>query len=134
MSWIESIPGIGEIVKSITGIVSEFVTDKDKAAECATRIRLAVLDVLGKELASQYWLAANWRAIAMLGVTGCLVYRDVMDRPYNDVMLAIFVVGLVGYQLGGEVLKFINWLVAKNNQNHRKVAAASAADPEKEKP
>ena len=38
MSWLSTIPIIGDVVKGITGVVSEYVTDKDKANELTVKL------------------------------------------------------------------------------------------------
>lgn len=80
---------IERIIGPVTGLISEYIEDKDKAAELEARIRLALLshesglveasrDVVVAEAQSESWLARNWRPLTMLSFVAILVNNYIL--------------------------------------------------------
>lgn len=74
---------ISGIVNTVGGIASEFIEDKDKRNEFTTRIQEALINskdlneklragIIQAEVASKFWLAANWRPLLMLWFAGLI--------------------------------------------------------------
>ena len=110
MSFWESIPGIGSIFTTVKDIIRNFVKDPNDADKLATEITVAFADIIKTELGSQYWLAANWRAIVMLLIAVGLTIKTIfgMDLIQIDyVLFGLLVMGLLGYKLDGKIIEFM---------------------------
>jgi len=112
--------GLGKAVDSVLG---RFFEDKDKAAEAAQEIRLAMMDheqtaqrvardVVVAEAKSEHWLTSAWRPITML-VFVAIVANNFILAPYVDLffgtglelevpdpMWDLIKIGLGGYVVG----------------------------------
>ena len=81
--------GLGETIDTV---LSRFFTDKDKAAEAAQELRLALLkqertarevarDTIVAEAKSEHWITSAWRPITMLVFTA-IVANNYILAPY----------------------------------------------------
>ena len=111
MSWVETIPGIGQVFTTIRDIIRNYKLDPNEANKLASEITVAFADVLKQEIGSQYWLAGNWRPLVMLliaaGLTAKSIVGNVFDASSDYVLFSLLVMGLLGYKLDGKVLEFI---------------------------
>lgn len=110
MSWMESIPGVGSIFTTVRDIIRNFRLDPNEADKLATQITVAFADIIKTELGSQYWLAANWRAVVMLLIAVEFTVKSLLGREFiqmDYVLFGLLVVGLLGYKLDGKVIEFI---------------------------
>jgi len=110
---------IKRLIKPVTDVISEVVTDKDKAKELEYKIEMALSESLDKELEAkrdiivaeaegESWLQRSWRPITMLSFLGLLfIYwfglapEYIVDNP--DVLDSIFdllKIGIGGYIVG----------------------------------
>ena len=93
-------------------IIGRFVPDKAKAQELAAEVQRAVAAAMQAEMASQ-WLVGQWRAIAMLILTGAIAWRyvtgslDFVGSSSDLSMGIIWLVGFTGYGLTIDNLKVI---------------------------
>ncbi len=112
--------GLGKAVDDVLG---RFFEDKDKAAEAAHELRLAMLDhdktaqevardVVVAEAKSDHWLTSAWRPITML-VFVAIVANNYILAPYIDLIFGaglqlevpepmwdLIKIGLGGYVVG----------------------------------
>lgn len=112
--------GLGKAVDSVLG---RFFEDKDKAAEAAHQVRMALLeheqtaqkvarDVVVAEAKSEHWITSAWRPITML-VFVAIVANNYIIAPYVDAMFSaglhldipnqmwdLIKIGLGGYVVG----------------------------------
>jgi hypothetical protein len=113
-----SILGIGE---KLLDIVGRFIPDKEKAQQAATEIEQTMLNGMQTIIQAEMqagWLAQNWRAIAMLGLTAAIGYKDVMGSmvlavvdktpTIDHLMIAIWLLGLTGYQITHTSIDAVN--------------------------
>jgi hypothetical protein len=114
---------IGNLVPSITGLISEAVTDKDKAAELQFKIKELVLGIQSQVIAAkqaiivaeaqgQSWIQRNWRPITMLTFVFIIANNYILvpyavsfglNVPMLDIppgMWGLLTVGIGGY-IGG---------------------------------
>jgi len=122
MSILDTI--LGNTVGKITGLISEFITDKDKALQLQTEIEKELIDLQEKmieyeknlmsnqsniiqaEINSESWLTRNWRPIVMLTFTGLIVSDWLGYSAPNltpELKMQLFTIiqyGLSGYIVG----------------------------------
>jgi len=79
-----------EGLKSIFGLIDKAVPDATKANELKVAVALA-------EANSRFWLAACWRPIAMLALTGMIIALEIMQRAVPEWAMIIVTLGLVGH-------------------------------------
>ncbi len=83
---------LGLLVKPITDLISEVVTDKDEAARINAALTTKMLDqssdlfkaqakIITAEASSEHWLAAVWRPITML-VFVFIIANNYVIAPY----------------------------------------------------
>lgn len=88
--------GLGTAVDKVLG---RFFEDKDKAAEAAQALRLAMLeheqtaqqvarDVVVAEASSKHWLTSAWRPITMLTFVA-IVANNYILAPYVDLFFGV---------------------------------------------
>ena len=111
--------GLGKAVDNVLG---RFFEDKDKAAEAAQELRLAMLqheqtaqklarDVVVAEAKSEHWITSAWRPIVML-MFAVMIANNFIIAPYMDAFFGTNVMfdmpdqawGLLSVGLGGYVV------------------------------
>lgn len=111
--------GLGKTVDSVLG---RFFEDKDKAAQAAQELRLAMLeheqtaqqvarDVVVAEAKSEHWITSAWRPIVML-MFAVMIGNNYIIAPYLDAILGTSIMfdlpdqawGLLSVGLGGYVV------------------------------
>jgi len=119
---IKQLLGAG-LGKAVDDVLGRFFQDKDKAAEAAQELRLAMMeheqtaqqvaqDVVVAEAKSEHWITSAWRPITML-VFVAIVANNFIIAPYVDMffdaglhltipdkMWGLLQIGLAGY-VGG---------------------------------
>jgi len=123
------IPIIGGVVSTIGGIISEFVEDKDKANEIASKIEGLLSGEITKLLEVQQaillaemggnWLQRSWRPILMLSIVAIIVNNYVF-APYRQAVFGtsvtlelpsrlwdLLMVGVGGYVVGRSAEKIV---------------------------
>jgi len=119
---IQKLLGAG-LGKAVDNVLGRFFEDKDKAAEAAQELRMAMLeheqtaqqvarDVVVAEAKSEHWITSAWRPITML-VFVVIVANNYIIAPYVDMffdaglrlsipdqMWSLLQIGLGGY-IGG---------------------------------
>lgn len=119
---------INRIIEPISGLISEYIPDADKAAELEAQIRLSLLsheaalvnasrDVIVAEARGESWLQRSWRPIVML-MFAAIIGNNYIVAPYvgafsgtavvleiPDGMWNLLTVGLGGYVVGRTVEK-----------------------------
>jgi len=112
--------GLGKAVDSVLG---RFFEDKDKAAQAAQELRLAMLeheqtaqevarDVVVAEAKSEHWITSAWRPLVMI-MFAVMIGNNFIIAPYLDAIFGTSVmfdmpdqawsllsVGLGGYVIG----------------------------------
>jgi hypothetical protein len=106
-SWLDAIPLAGKLIDGITTVISRFFPDKDKATQCATEIALQVIDTVKAEIGSDNKIVALWRAVVMMLFGGVIGYRSVMQLGPDWIIIALFLIGLTGYQITDNLIGFI---------------------------
>ena len=116
MSWLSAIPIIGDLIKGVENVVSQYVVDKDKANELTVKLTelykdsidkyyqfiiqtegelkdLAVFGLAGKILA---FMRVGWRPILQWGlVTDIVINRIMLGTPFMQMQEELmFVSGL----------------------------------------
>ena len=120
---------IERVIGPVSGLISEYIEDKDKAAELEAKIRLELLahegslveasrDVVVAEARSESWLARSWRPITMLSFVAILLNNyilvpwliafgvetvAVLDMPPE--FFTLLTVGVGGYVVGRSLEK-----------------------------
>jgi len=94
-SWFDIVTPVSDVLKRIFNIVDKTVTNKDERNRLKISIALA-------EANSQFWLAACWRPLAMLGIIGMIIVLEIMGRPVPEYAYVIAGLGLVGHLLTKE--------------------------------
>jgi len=111
--------GLGTAVDKVLG---RFFEDKDKAAQAAQELRLAMLeheqtaqqvarDVVVAEAKSEHWITSAWRPIVML-MFAVMIANNYIIAPYLDAILGTSIMfdlpdqawGLLSVGLGGYVV------------------------------
>lgn len=98
MAMIERLLSAG-LGSAIDDILGRFFTDKDKAAEAAQELRLALLnhertayevarDTIVSEAKSEHWITSAWRPITMLTFTA-IVANNYILAPYIDLLFNV---------------------------------------------
>lgn len=119
--------GLGTAVDKVLG---RFFEDKDKAAQAAQELRLAMLaqeqtaqqvarDVVVAEAKSEHWVTSAWRPIVML-MFAVMIGNNYIIAPYLDAILgtsimfdlpdqawSLLSIGLGGYVVGRSVEKSV---------------------------
>lgn len=127
--------GLGQAVDNVLG---RFFEDKDKAAEAAHELRLAMLeheqtaqqvarDVVVAEAKSEHWVTSAWRPIVML-MFAVMIGNNYIIAPYLDAFFGTSVmfdlpdqawsllsVGLGGYVVGRSAEKVAGQLRNKKD-------------------
>jgi len=105
------------LIKPVTDVASEFITDKDKLNEFETAVKLKVLDnegelikasasIIETEAKSESWLTANWRPLTMVSFLGLLWSYWLGYSPENlspetlNNIFDLLKIGLGGYVVG----------------------------------
>jgi len=120
--------GLGTAVDNVLG---RFFQDKDKAAQAAHELRVAMLeheqtanklarDVVVAEAKSEHWLTSAWRPIVML-MFAVMIGNNYIIAPYLDAILGTSVmfempeqawsllsIGLGGYVVGRSGEKMVD--------------------------
>lgn len=115
---------VSETIGKISGLVSEFITDKDKALELQTQIEKELIkleekaleyetklmesrrDIIVAEAKSESWLTRNWRPITMLTFTALIVADWLgisapnLTPELKGKLFSIIQIGLGGYVIG----------------------------------
>ena len=105
-------------------IIGRFIPDKAKQQELAAEIQRAVAAAMQAEMGSQ-WLVGQWRAMAMLALTGAVLWRyvagvlDFLANPVDMTMGLVWLIGFTGYAVNGETVKNL-MAVLKPNKEERK--------------
>jgi len=111
--------GLGKAVDNVLG---RFFEDKDKAAQAAHELRLAMMeheetaqqvarDVVVAEAKSEHWITSAWRPIVML-MFAVMIGNNFIIAPYLDAFFGTSVMfdmpdqawGLLSVGLGGYVV------------------------------
>ncbi len=89
------IPIIGSIITGATNIIGEFVEDKDKANEIASKIEELLSREITKLLEAQKtillaemggnWLQRSWRPLLMLSVVAIIVNNYILSPYLHDI-------------------------------------------------
>lgn len=119
--------GLGTAVDKVLG---RFFEDKDKAAQAAQELRLAMLakeqtaqqvarDVVVAEAKSEHWVTSAWRPIVML-MFAVMIGNNYIIAPYLDAIFgtsimfdlpdqawSLLSIGLGGYVVGRSVEKSV---------------------------
>jgi hypothetical protein len=98
--WSKIIDVVPDTLKSLFGLIDKAIPDKDTANELKVAVALA-------EANSKFWLAACWRPIAMLALTGMIITLEIMGRVVPEWAYVVVVIGLVGHMLSKENLEAI---------------------------
>lgn len=108
---------LGGLIKPVTDIIDEAVTDKDEANRIKASIQQAAMDgrlreleeaaeTIRAEATGRSWLQRTWRPITMLTFVGLIVARwfgftvEGIDATTEQALLEIVKVGLGGYVIG----------------------------------
>lgn len=127
-AWVAAIPVIGKFLEKVTGVVSEMVTDKDKANELTFKLRelfaefieqyhqyvlkmegefadLIKLGFIGYILA---FLRAGWRPILQWGLTVDIMKKLILMGVSWETLQAeiLFTLGLAGLRTLEKKLPF----------------------------
>jgi len=130
---------ITDIVKGLfepaRALISEAITDKDKALEVAATLKLAEIEterklldyetqlttvragVIETEAKGESWLQRNWRPLTMLTFVGLVVARwtgltvDV-GEPIEIQLMELIKIGLGGYVVGRSAEKIVPQVAA----------------------
>ena len=111
--------GLGKAVDNVLG---RFFEDKDKAAQAAHELRLAMMeheqtaqqvarDVVVAEAKSEHWITSAWRPLVML-MFAVMIGNNYILAPYLDAILGTSIMfdmpdqawGLLSVGLGGYVV------------------------------
>jgi len=109
----------------IVDIIGRYIPDKAKAQEATLEIRKILADAMRSEMSSA-WLVGQWRAIAMLALTGGIVWRYVMgvlnfaDNPVDLAIGLIWLIGLTGYGVGADTVKNLLAILRKPKEGEGK--------------
>ena len=119
---IKQLLGAG-LGKAVDDVLGRFFQDKDKAAEAAQELRLAMMeheqtaqqvarDVVVAEAKSEYWVTSAWRPLVMI-MFAVMIGNNYIIAPYLDAIFGTSVmfdmpdqawnmlsVGLGGYVVG----------------------------------
>lgn len=118
------------LIKPITELASEFITDKDKANEFTAKLYGHVLDnegelirassgIITAEANSESWLTRNWRPLTMVSFLGLLWSYWLGYAPENltqETLASVFdllKIGLGGYVVGRSGEKIVKEYKAK---------------------
>jgi hypothetical protein len=117
----------GSVVKPISDLASEFITDKDKLAEfnlkafeigtqSGDKLVEAQRDIIVAETQSESWFTANWRPVTMLAFVGLVIAHWLgftapgISEEQVMSLLDIVKIGLGGYVVGRSAEKVAeNW-------------------------
>ena len=108
----------------IVSLVSKFFPDREKAQQLAGEIQKAVAAAMQAEMGSQ-WLVGQWRAMAMLGLTGGILWKyvagtlDFLSNPVDISMGLIWLIGFSGYAITGDTVKNL-MAILKPNKDEKK--------------
>ncbi len=115
---------VSETIGKVSGLISEFITDKDKALELQTQIEKELIkleekaleyetklmesrrDIIVAEAKSESWLTRNWRPITMLTFTALIVADWLgisapnLTPELKGKLFSIIQIGLGGYVIG----------------------------------
>ena len=115
---------VSETIGKVSGLISEFITDKDKAFELQTQIEKELIkleeraleyetklmesrrDIIVAEAKSESWLTRNWRPITMLTFTALIVADWLgisapnLTPELKGKLFSIIQIGLGGYVIG----------------------------------
>lgn len=98
--WEKLIGVLPDTLKSLFGIIDKAIPDRDKANELKVAVALA-------ETNSKFWLAACWRPLAMLALTGMVIALEIMGRVVPEWAFIVVGLGLVGHLLSKENIEAI---------------------------
>ena len=108
----------------LVALVSKFVPDREKAQQLAGEVQKAVAAAMQAEMGSQ-WLVGQWRAMAMLALTGAALWRyvagvlDFLANPVDMTMGLVWLIGFTGYAVNGETVKTM-MAILKPNKDEKK--------------
>lgn len=106
-------------------IIGRFIPDKAKQQELAAEIQRAVADAMKAEMGSQ-WLVGQWRAMAMLALTGGVIWKyvagtlDFLANPVDMTMGLVWLIGFTGYAVNGETVKNLMAVLKPNKKEDGK--------------
>lgn len=109
----------------IVDLCMRFFPDKAKAQELANEIQKIVAQAMQAEMASQ-WLVGQWRAMAMLGLTGAVLWRyvsgvlDFLANPVDMTMGLVWLIGFTGYAVNGDTVKTLMAILKPNKKEDGK--------------
>lgn len=103
-------------------IILRFFPDREKARQAS--VELAKL-VITAEVSSQ-WLVGQWRAMAMLALTGGILWRyvagtlDFLTNSTDTTMGLIWLIGFFGYAITSETTKVLMAVLKPNKKEDGK--------------
>lgn len=106
-------------------LISKFIPDREKAQQLAGEIQKAVAAAMQAEMSSQ-WLVGQWRAMAMLALTGGILWRyvagtlDFLTNSTDTTMGLIWLIGFSGYAITGETVKIMMAVLKPNKKEDGK--------------
>lgn len=108
----------------LVALVSKFIPDREKAQQLSAEIQKAVAAAMQAEMGSQ-WLVGQWRAMAMLAITGAVLWRyvagvlDFLANPVDMTMGLVWLIGFTGYAVNGDTVKNL-MAILKPNKDEKK--------------
>jgi hypothetical protein len=118
---LETVLSLGS---KLVDLIGRFIPDRAKAQELTAEVQKAVAAAMQAEMGSQ-WLVGQWRAMAMLGLTGGILWKyvagtlDFLTNPVDTTMGLIWLIGFSGYAITGETVK-IMMAILKPNKDEKK--------------
>lgn len=106
----------------LVALVSKFIPDREKAQQLSAEIQKAVAAAMQAEMGSQ-WLVGQWRAMAMLGLTGGILWKyvagtlDFLSNPVDMTMGLVWLIGFTGYAVNGETVKNLMAILKPNKED-----------------
>jgi len=113
------------IVNKIIDILGRWIPDKTEQIKAATEVVKAASEVQQAEMQGG-WFGKNWRGITMLLLTGAILFRYTSDRMdlvtdlADQVIVAVWIIGLTGYQLTRDKVAMIRDLFKRQKQEPEK--------------
>lgn len=109
--WLAAIPVIGELFSKVTGVVSEAVTDKDKANELSIRLKEILSEFLDEYYEFVAAMEGQFKDLIALGTVGKILavgragWRIVLQWTLTiDIMTKMLVYGQSWTDLKEEIL------------------------------
>lgn len=119
---LETVLSLGS---KLVDLIGRFIPDRAKAQELTAEVQKAVAAAMQAEMGSQ-WLVGQWRAMAMLALTGGVIWKyvagtlDFLANPVDMTMGLVWLIGFTGYAVNGETVKNLMSILKPNKKEDGK--------------